>query len=90
MIICSRVSVDKFMSQHYQEDQLKDIVKDKLFQEMGDKVVEKLVVTEEFHEPTNSMEYTGELAVLTKEEYRELKTLEVEYYRMLNKNLGGN
>lgn len=47
----------------------------------------KVEELEELNEATNSIEYTGEVAVLTKKEYLELKQIEKEYFKLMDTKL---
>lgn len=83
-MVYSKVTIGVELMQREQNDLLRRAVEDKLFQESKSEIVPKMHMSEELNEATNSIEYTGEVAVLTKKEYLELKQIEKEYFKLMD------
>lgn len=83
MKISAKVNVDKMFLSLLTEEEKHKVITDKLLQEMKELINSKLEITKSENTATQSIEYTGELVVLTVIEYEILKAVELLYQETL-------
>lgn len=89
MIIQGITSVGTEVLHRYPEDQLSSAVTEKLFQELRHEIIPMIEIEARSNEATNTTEYLGEIAVLSKKRFRELESMEEKYYKLLANNVRG-
>lgn len=82
MIVYSRVEVGKELMLLYNKEKVEDVLIDKLLEDLREDIRSKMDISKEENYHTNSIEHTGELAILTSKEYKELKHIEEEFYKL--------
>lgn len=85
MIIRSKISIGKEILELTPPEYTKRLILERLLSEMQAEISKKIEVDTVENKEQNSIDYTGEVAVITKQEYQELKQIEVEFYRLMQR-----